>query len=114
MTDQKISNKHSNGVCKKCLKQSDRLVTPPLISPPDWHEIGTVGDEARWILDGEQVLYNLAFHEGVMYLRPYTSPNDPICWDCFSKCLQGIDWVYVVNLPDKVTVFPTAAVWSTE
>lgn len=101
MVQTKIENKANAGTCKACERKSDFLFTPPLISPPDWHAVGVIGDDARWSPGGVEQKYNLAFHDKVMYLRPQEIPHDPICWRCFVSCLVAEEFPFVVNAPGQ-------------
>lgn len=101
MAQTKIENKETSGVCKGCGKTSDLLFTPPLLNPPDWHAVGVVGDDAKWTPGHVENKYNLAFDDGVMYLRPQELPHDPVCWKCFAGSLVPAEWPFVVNTPGR-------------
>src|SRR5690242_14581207 len=105
MAQTTIRNEASKGTCAKCKKPSDRILTPPLISPPDWHRVSVIGDEATWAPGKEERKYNVVFEGGTMYLRPQDVPNDPICWNCFAESLKPADWPFVVNRSDKMDVW---------
>lgn len=105
MPQTQIKNEVASGTCAKCKQPSDRIIAPPLISPPDWHEVGVIGDDARWILGGIERKYNLAFEAGVMYLRPQAIPHDPICWKCFAESVSPLEWPLVVNKADNMSVW---------
>lgn len=95
-----IKNEKRSGVCKACGKRSDRIVTPPLILPPDWGRVIIHGDEATWRSGPADNKYNLAFEEGIQFLRPFEVPHDPICWKCYAESLLPSEWPFVVNKPE--------------
>lgn len=107
-----IKNDKCSGVCKQCGQKSNRILTPPLILPPDWNQVVISGDQASWQPSGwnfpypHTYDYSLVFAEGLQFLRPALITNDPVCWVCFINSIDVGDFQYVVNKPDQLVLVP--------
>jgi hypothetical protein len=107
MPQTQIKNEITSGTCRACEKKTDRLMSPPLLLPPDWDAVEIHGDLCRWYIPKKApgiYLYNLAFEGGMQYLRTYGSPNDPVCLTCFAANMHSSDWKYLVNQPNEVLI----------
>jgi len=108
-----MENKQQSGICAYCKEESDRLFTPPLIAPPDWgkvteREIDRDGTWAWWrcpvddrSYSGKELFEIITLEDGTEYLRPYESPNEPICWECFCGQLWPALQRYTMNWPPQ-------------
>jgi hypothetical protein len=124
MAQIKIKNEKVSGVCKQCGENSNRILTPPLILPPDWGEVTINGDEASWMnSDGiwpypTDFYYSLVFDNGMQFLRPQGITNDPVCWLCFIKFIvPECEYPFIVNKPDQFVLvseefMPPTVRWS--
>jgi hypothetical protein len=107
-----IDNKPTSGVCRQCGQNSNRILTPPLILPPDWNQVAINGDQASWEPAGwnfpypSAYAYSLAFQDGTQFLRPFGITNDPVCWVCFINSISAADFEFVVNKPDQLVLVP--------
>ncbi len=95
------------GICAYCEEQSDRLFEPPLIQPDNWSEVEVRGGHgAWWGVPGRPYRHKDLFHivevGGVNYLRPYETPDEPICWGCFDGHVSPSWLSYCVNKPTQI------------
>ena len=101
-----MENKKLLGNCACCGDESDRLFSPPLISPPDWEKVRVTGADAWWRCPGEgypgENLYDVITNAEGKFLKPYETPDDPICWECFNGHVSPRELVFVVNKPLQI------------
>ncbi len=95
------------GTCAYCGEQSDRLFEPPLLEPDSWSEIDyDIATGVLWHVPGSAYPGRGTFDVVVVgdtnYLRPYESPDQPICWLCFSGQLPPSWLHYCVNKPSQI------------
>lgn len=96
------------GVCAYCGEESDRLFEPPLLEPDNWRDVScSMTDGAKWIVPGSaypgpELFNTVARNETASYLRPYESPDEPVCWECFDGLLPPSMRPYCVNLPAQI------------
>ncbi len=104
-----MENKQQAGTCAYCREESDRLFTPPLITPPDWQAVELdrgYPTSAWWHVPGEGYsgldLFDIVVVDGMRYLRPYETPDKPICWQCWSGQVSPAELEFVVNKPIEI------------
>jgi len=101
-----MENKKLSGTCAYCGEESDRLFSPPLISPPDWEKVRVTGADAWWRCPGEgypgENLYDVVTNAEGEFLKPYETPDEPICWECFNGHVSPRELVFVVNKPPQI------------
>ena len=101
-----MENTRQTGTCAACGEESDRLFMPPLIDPQDWSKVRRDGLDAWWRCPGEgypgENLYDIITDVGGEYLKPYETPDEPICWECFNGHVSPRELVFVVNKPLQI------------
>lgn len=101
-----MENKQQSGICAYCNAESDRLFDPPLIAPPDWDKVRRDGADAWWRVPGEayqgENLYDVITNDEGEFLKPYETPDEPICWQCFNGHVSPRELVFVVNKPPQI------------
>lgn len=101
-----MENTKQTGTCAACGEESDRLFMPPLISPPDWGKVVIRGLYAEWYPPNQSYpgknLYDIVRDIGGEYLKPYETPDEPICWECFNGHVSPGELVFVVNKPAQI------------
>ena len=101
-----MENKQMAGTCAYCGEESDRLFMPPLIDPGDWNWVRIEGSSAWWRPAGQaypgQNLYDVVTEPGGQYLKPFETPDEPICWECFNGHVTPSERVFVVNKPSQI------------
>ena len=96
------------GTCAYCEEKSNRLFEPPLLKPDDWQvEVEDRGGACLWWhVPGQAFPGKDQFHtllvDGQEYLRPYETPDEPICWECFDGAVWPAARNFCVNLPAQI------------
>jgi hypothetical protein len=101
-----MENIQSSGECAYCGEESDRLFEPPIIQPVNWSDVEIQGDDAWWICPkgayrGKD-LYDVICTDWGEFLRPYETPDEPICWLCYAGHTGPSLIDFCINAPKQV------------
>lgn len=100
-----LPNKQTPGTCAYCDEESDRLFEPPLLDPywPDVEQNNT--NSYLWHAPGSgypgKSLYNGVMVNERQYLRPYETPDQPVCWECYAGHICPAEAKYLANKPKE-------------
>lgn len=101
-----MDNQQQKGKCKYCGEESDRLFNLPLINPPDWDQVLLIGIDAHWRCSDQAIrganIYDIITIDENRYLKPYETPDEPICWQCFAGHVNPCELEHVVNRPADI------------
>ena len=83
------------------------MFEPPLLEPDNWDDVERRDDDmAWWIVPNSayrgKELFDVVSTGGKNYLRPYETPDEPICWQCFNGHVSPCELVFCVNKPYEI------------